>query len=69
MSSANSVIVLDFETTGLSPNMGDRAIEIDVTGAYAPWLHPDPDAAAGIAANRKITCAIALLNDFKRGKI
>ncbi|MCW8329463.1 3'-5' exonuclease [Photobacterium sp. SDRW27] len=25
---ANSVIVLDFETTGLSPNMGDRAIEI-----------------------------------------
>jgi len=28
MSSANTVIVLDFETTGLSPNMGDRAIEI-----------------------------------------
>lgn len=27
-SSAKSVIVLDFETTGLSPNMGDRAIEI-----------------------------------------
>ncbi|MGF1686773.1 3'-5' exonuclease [Photobacterium japonica] len=26
--SANTVIVLDFETTGLSPNMGDRAIEI-----------------------------------------
>lgn len=26
--SANSVIVLDFETTGLSPNQGDRAIEI-----------------------------------------
>lgn len=25
---ADSVIVLDFETTGLSPNMGDRAIEI-----------------------------------------
>ncbi|PSW20165.1 3'-5' exonuclease [Photobacterium sanctipauli] len=25
---AESVIVLDFETTGLSPNMGDRAIEI-----------------------------------------
>ncbi|WP_261874989.1 PolC-type DNA polymerase III [Vibrio rarus] len=25
---ANSVVVLDFETTGLSPNMGDRAIEI-----------------------------------------
>ncbi len=28
MAQANSVIVLDFETTGLSPNMGDRAIEI-----------------------------------------
>ena len=26
--SADSVIVLDFETTGLSPNRGDRAIEI-----------------------------------------
>jgi hypothetical protein len=25
---ASSLIVLDFETTGLSPNMGDRAIEI-----------------------------------------
>jgi DNA polymerase-3 subunit epsilon len=25
---ADSLIVLDFETTGLSPNMGDRAIEI-----------------------------------------
>jgi DNA polymerase-3 subunit epsilon len=25
---ANSLIVLDFETTGLSPNQGDRAIEI-----------------------------------------
>ncbi|MBT7866366.1 MAG: 3'-5' exonuclease, partial [Opitutales bacterium] len=28
MSKADTVIVLDFETTGLSPNMGDRAIEI-----------------------------------------
>ncbi len=28
MSAANTVIVLDFETSGLSPNMGDRAIEI-----------------------------------------
>ncbi|MFK0570772.1 PolC-type DNA polymerase III [Endozoicomonas sp.] len=26
--SANTVVVLDFETTGLSPDMGDRAIEI-----------------------------------------
>ncbi len=28
MLQANSVVVLDFETTGLSPNLGDRAIEI-----------------------------------------
>jgi len=28
MSKANTVIVLDFETTGLSPDYGDRAIEI-----------------------------------------
>ncbi|MEH6586314.1 MAG: 3'-5' exonuclease [Halioglobus sp.] len=28
MTNANTVIVLDFETTGLSPNAGDRAIEI-----------------------------------------
>ena len=28
MSKADTVIVLDSETTGLSPNMGDRAIEI-----------------------------------------
>lgn len=28
MPQANSVVVLDFETTGLSPTLGDRAIEI-----------------------------------------
>lgn len=28
MNNANSVVILDFETTGLSPNLGDRAIEI-----------------------------------------
>lgn len=31
---ANSVIVLDFETTGLSPNQGDRAIEIGAVKLY-----------------------------------
>lgn len=28
MAKANTVVILDFETTGLSPDMGDRAIEI-----------------------------------------
>jgi len=28
LENANTVVVLDFETTGLSPNYGDRAIEI-----------------------------------------
>ena len=28
MPNANTIIILDFETTGLSPNQGDRAIEI-----------------------------------------
>lgn len=28
MSMADSIVVLDFETTGLSPDLGDRAIEI-----------------------------------------
>ncbi len=28
MTKANSVVILDFETTGLSPDYGDRAIEI-----------------------------------------
>lgn len=28
MPQANTIVVLDFETTGLSPDMGDRAIEI-----------------------------------------
>ncbi len=45
---ANTVIVLDFETTGLSPNCGDRAIEIGavlieegrVTDRYQALMNP-----------------------------
>ncbi|MGF1707039.1 3'-5' exonuclease [Enterovibrio baiacu] len=45
---AHSVIVLDFETTGLSPNMGDRAIEIgavklengDVVDTFQELMNP-----------------------------
>ena len=48
MSSANSLVVLDFETTGLSPNMGDRAIEIagvrlengQVVDSYQSLMNP-----------------------------
>ncbi len=48
MSRADTVVVLDFETTGLSPNMGDRAIEIgavriengEVTGRFQELMNP-----------------------------
>ena len=37
-SDAHSVIVLDFETTGLSPDTGDRAIEIGApVKGYFSW--------------------------------
>ncbi|WP_295893367.1 PolC-type DNA polymerase III [uncultured Vibrio sp.] len=46
--SAKSIIILDFETTGLSPNMGDRAIEIgavkivdgDVVDSFQELMNP-----------------------------
>lgn len=48
MSNANTVVVLDFETTGLSPDMGERAIEIGavriengiVTGRFQELMNP-----------------------------
>jgi DNA polymerase-3 subunit epsilon len=48
MSNANTVVVLDFETTGLSPDAGDRAIEIgavriddgEVTGRFQELMNP-----------------------------
>jgi DNA polymerase-3 subunit epsilon len=47
-SAARTVIVLDFETTGLSPNQGDRAIEIGavrleqgvITGRFQRLMNP-----------------------------
>ena len=46
---ANSLVILDFETTGLSPNMGDRAIEIGairikdgkVIDSFQELMNPD----------------------------
>jgi DNA polymerase-3 subunit epsilon len=48
MSNADTVIVLDFETTGLSPACGDRAIEIgavrieggEITGRFQELMNP-----------------------------
>lgn len=48
MSNADTVIVLDFETTGLSPSCGDRAIEIgavrieggEMTGQFQELMNP-----------------------------
>lgn len=48
MSNANTVVVLDFETTGLSPDAGDRAIEIgavriedgEVTARFQELMNP-----------------------------
>lgn len=47
-SNANTVVVLDFETTGLSPDAGDRAIEIgavriedgEVTARFQELMNP-----------------------------
>lgn len=48
-SAANTLVVLDFETTGLSPNQGDRAIEIGavliengvITQRFSELMNPD----------------------------
>ena len=48
MPNANTVVVLDFETTGLSPGVGDRAIEIgavkiedgEVTDRFQELMNP-----------------------------
>jgi DNA polymerase III subunit epsilon len=48
MSNADTVVILDFETTGLSPDNGDRAIEIgavriengEITGRFQQLMNP-----------------------------
>jgi len=48
LSNANSLVILDFETTGLSPDQGDRAIEIgavrlingEVTEEFQQLMNP-----------------------------
>ena len=56
---ADTVIVLDFETTGLSPDQGDRAIEIGAVRIengqdYRPLPAADESAAAGKFLYRKL---------------
>lgn len=48
MPNADSLVILDFETTGLSPDMGDRAIEIgavrivnnEIADTFQELMHP-----------------------------
>ncbi|CAM3536403.1 3'-5' exonuclease [Parendozoicomonas haliclonae] len=64
--SANTLVVLDFETTGLSPNMGDRAIEIGavllengrVTDRFQRLMNPGQRIPAFIESYTGITNAM-----------
>jgi DNA polymerase-3 subunit epsilon len=60
---ADSLVILDFETTGLSPNMGDRAIEIgavrlvngEVTERFQELMNPGQRVSGFIADYTGIT--------------
>ncbi|MDQ6992035.1 MAG: 3'-5' exonuclease [Mariprofundus sp.] len=66
MSNADTVVVLDFETTGLSPDYGDRAIEIGavriekgvVTERFQQLMNPGKPVDAFIAGYTGITNAM-----------
>ena len=66
MSNADSVIVLDFETTGLSPDNGDRAIEIgavriedgEITDRFQALMNPGRRVDSFIEAYTGITNAM-----------
>ena len=66
MSNANTVVVLDFETTGLSPGAGDRAIEIgavriengQVTGRFQELMNPGQRVSGFIESYTGITNAM-----------
>ena len=63
MSNANTVVVLDFETTGLSPGEGDRAIEIGavriengtITGRFQELMNPGRRVSGFIESYTRIT--------------
>ena len=66
MSNANTVVVLDFETTGLSPGAGDRAIEIgavriedgEVTARFQELMNPGQRVSGFIETYTGITNAM-----------
>jgi DNA polymerase-3 subunit epsilon len=66
MSKANTVVVLDFETTGLSPGAGDRAIEIGavrvedgtVTARFQELMNPGQRVSRFIESYTGITNAM-----------
>ncbi|MCU7372989.1 exonuclease domain-containing protein [Paucibacter sp. O1-1] len=72
MTLANQIVVLDFETTGLSPDNGDRAIEIgavklvdgQIVDSFQELINPGKrvnsfiEQYTGISNNMLQTCAI-----------
>ena len=66
MSNANTVVVLDFETTGLSPGAGDRAIEVgavrieggEVTSRFQELMNPGQRVSSFIESYTGITNAM-----------
>jgi len=66
MLNANTAIILDFETTGLSPNIGDRAIEIgavkiengEVTARFQELMNPGQRVSGFIESYTGITNAM-----------
>ena len=66
MPNANTVVVLDFETTGLSPGMGDRAIEVgavriedgEVTARFQELMNPGQRVSGFIESYTGITNAM-----------
>ncbi|MGB0935948.1 MAG: PolC-type DNA polymerase III [Colwellia sp.] len=69
---ANSLIILDFETTGLSPKMGDRAIEIgavkivngEVVDEFQALMNPQKRVDTFIENYTGITNAMLSTADF-----
>jgi DNA polymerase-3 subunit epsilon len=66
MPAADTVVILDFETTGLSPDIGDRAIEIgavridngQITGRFQELMNPGQRISSFIESYTGITNAM-----------